>query len=300
MTASMSFPQLLVDGLVGSIEESDLVKLFNKFGRVRHVGTVVGKRDQAIVTLWSKDAMERIMRVGKLSCRGRKLSVTVLGDQDQEEVNVEENYQTEEGKYKARSKNIQIAGKVRIDMKKDDQRKVVNKRKDDLRRESLGRDDTKIGGLGRLASKKDDIAVQQDTKYLPSQSKVGSASYGWGKTRPTLQPVPTHGRDMSDFAELAHCRTNPVKKGISKIYSPVESSTPVYCRQFASHNSIGTTLSSHPIWPSSPPPCNMMNYSCSPFQPLPLVFPIYHMDNFYMSMTPLIPGYCIQPSKTSI
>jgi len=300
MTASMSFPQLLVDGLVGSIEEIDLVKLFNKFGRVRHVGTVVGKRDQAIVTLWSQDAMERIMRVGKLSCRGRKLSVTVLGDQEQEqEANFEENDQTEEGKYKARSKNIQIAGKVRIDMKKDDQRKVVNKRKDDLRRESLGRYDTKTGGVGRLARIKDDVAEQQDTKYLPSQSKVGSASYGRGKTRPTLQPVPTQDRDMSDYAELAHSRTIPVNKGISKIYCPVESSTPVYCRQFTSHNSIGTTFPSQPIWPSSPP-CNLMNYSCSPFHPLPLVFPIYHMDNFYMSMTPLIPGYCIQPSRTSI
>jgi len=309
MTASASapFPQLLVDGLVRSIEESDLFKLFNKFGRVRHVGTVVGKRDQAIVTLWSKDAMERIMRVGKLSCRGRKLSVSVLGDHERV-IPCEEHDQAEECMDRARTKNIQIAGKEGGNMKKDDPRKV-NKRKDDLKRESLrrtslGRDDVKISGVGRLTSRKDVIAVQQDTEYLPpSQGKAGPASYERGKTRPPSRPAPRHGnRDRSNYTGLpmTHCRTSPVKKGITKLHCrPVESSTPVYCRQFTSHDSIDTTLPSQPTWPGSPT-FNMMYYSCSPFQPLPLVFPIYHMDNFYMSMTPLVPGYCIQPSTTRI
>jgi len=303
MTVPASFPQLLVDGLVRSIEESDLVKLFNKFGRVRHIGTVVGKKDQAIVTLWSKDAMERIMRVGKLSCRGRKLSVTALGDQDQNEgVNCGENDQAEECKDRAWSRNIQVTGKEMNDMKTDDQRKVASKRRDDLRRgslrrTSLGKDDAKLGGVGRLSSRKDDIVVLQDTKYLPSHSKVGSAR---NNTRPPLQLATTHGtRDRSDYAEQTHCRTSPFKKGISKLHCPIELSSPVYCRQFTSHNSIDTTLPSQPKWPCSLPR-NMMNYSCSPFQPLPLVFPIYHMDIYYMSMTPLIPGYCIQPSKTSV
>jgi len=39
----------------------------------------------------------------------------------------------------------------------------------------------------------------------------------------------------------------------------------------------------------------LFNYSCSPYQPLPLVFPIYQLDTFYMSTVPLQPGYCIKP-----
>ena len=78
--------------------------------------------------------------------------------------------------------------------------------------------------------------------------------------------------------------------------------SPVHYRHFSSPV---------PYFPSSPMSPNLQNtsayyinlspqaqvtsFSCSPYQPLPLVFPIYYADTFHMSTTPLPPGYFIRP-----
>jgi len=262
---SATFPQLLVEGIVRSIQESDLYKLFNKFGRVKHVGTVVGKSDQAIITLGSDDAVQRVMRVGKLSCRGRKLSVTLLGEQHSP---CEQTQLEFPGTREGHGQPVEC--KVRLRRKFD---KTNGSKIHDMR-----------------GSNSYNRAESQETQCVPN---FGRKSFN---TRLSSQTVQLHSEDTAKtFKDLRkkNFRTSPDMSETAVTHYPVKPSTPVYFRQFPTTN---TSNIHQAPWPESPP--NLIHFPCFSFQPLPLVFPIYHMDTFfYLSMNPLVPNYCIQPSR---
>merc|ERR1719318_1267126 len=143
---------------------------------------------------------------------------------------------------------------------------------------------------------------------LGNQRRVGSdqthasskQSYG-----PRPNTVFRTSPGQTRFSPKQNSRTNksPHPPAVSK--PPHHQPTsPVYYRHFTSP---AMNLSSSPSpFPAPVPPAstvqplpNLVSYSCSPYQPVPLVFPIYHMENFYMSMTPLALGYCIQSTTST-
>merc|ERR1719154_181499 len=119
-------------------------------------------------------------------------------------------------------------------------------------------------------------------------------------TEASRSPVGEHGsitrstRTASHLSSTAYSVQQYQNSEIQNKSSPVHFrhfSTPV--PHFSSGSQSPNNTQVHNIVPSpqAPPP----SFSCSPYQPLPLVFPIYYADKFYMSTTPLPPGYFIRP-----
>jgi hypothetical protein len=78
------FPRIFVKGFVRSTRECDLAQLFNHFGIVRHVVIVGGRNSYGIVTLACDDDVERVLRAGQLTSKGRRLTVVVDRGREEE------------------------------------------------------------------------------------------------------------------------------------------------------------------------------------------------------------------------
>jgi len=395
------FPHIFVEGFGRSTHEGELAQLFSNFGRVRHVEIVGGRNSYGIVTLASDDDVERILRAGQLTCRGRRLTIRVtkigegrFSEQQQHQVastagrsvkmhsaNQRRVSTDQTAAYPGRpgsDQTIAIQRRVSSDQTIVNQRRansdqsivnqrrvssdqtivnqmrpgidqtivnqrraisdqtIANQRRADqtiVNQRRNGTDQTiatqrRVGtdltvpiqrrpgtdqtlGNQKRASTDQTIANQRrghTDQTVANQRRVGSdqthasskQSYG-----PRPNTVFRTSPGQTRFSPKQNSRTNksPHPPAVSK--PPHHQPTsPVYYRHFTSP---AMNLSSSPSpFPAPVPPAstaqplpNLVSYSCSPYQPVPLVFPIYHMENFYMSMTPLALGYCIQSTTST-
>jgi len=429
------FPHIFVEGFGRSTHEGELAQLFSNFGRVRHVEIVGGRNSYGIVTLASDDDVERILRAGQLTCRGRRLTIRVtkiregrFSEQQQHQVastagksakmhsanqrRVSTDQTAANQGRASTDQTIAIQRRVSSDQTIVNQRRVssdqtiANQRRpgtdqtiaiqrransdqtiDNQRRASsdqtlanqrrVSSDQTIVNQRRassdqtivnqRRASSDQTIANQRRAdqtianqrradqtivnqrrngtdQTIATQRRVGTdltvpiqrrpgtdQTLGNQKRASTDQTIANQRRVGSDqthasskqsyvprpntvfrtspgqtrFSPKQNSRTNksPHPPAVSK--PPHHQPTsPVYYRHFTSP---AMNLSSSPSpFPAPVPPAstaqplpNLVSYSCSPYQPVPLVFPIYHMENFYMSMTPLALGYCIQSTTST-
>jgi len=227
------------------------------------------------------------MRAGQLVCRGRRLTVSMLGGQ-------ERRCEPQAAPLRQNNKRLVQANKqTGVSTDHNLQSTVV-------RRISTDNNTIQADNRRKLIT---DGAVQtgnlQPCKAIPGNNRAGQAL-------PTGYRTTLAGAGCGRSAAQYSCSDH--------INQPTTS--PVYYRHFPSHARHGPPpAATSPLsqWPpvhpnSSPVPStsysgsrtqpHLISYPCSSYQPLPLVFPIYHMDKFYMSLTPLVPGYCIQPTTS--
>ena len=282
------FPHIFVEGFGRSTREGELAQLFSNFGRVRHVGIVGGRNSYGIVTLACDDDVERILRAGQLTCRGRRLTVTVA--------------RIGEGRCSEQQQHQVVSTGQSVKRNSANQRRVSTDQTGANQRRTCT--DQTIANQRRAITDQT-VANQRrpaTDQTVANQRRVGSDQLRTGPRPNTVfRTSPGQGR----VSPKQYSRTNKSPHPSAVTQSPhLQPTSPVYYRHFTSP---AMNLSSSPSpFPVPVPPAatvqsqpNLISYSCSPYQPLPLVFPIYHMDNFYMSMTPLAPGYCIQSTSST-
>jgi len=359
------FPHIFVEGFGRSTHEGELAQLFSNFGRVRHVEIVGGRNSYGIVTLASDDDVERILRAGQLTCRGRRLTIRVTKIR---EGRFSEQQQHQVASTAGKSAKMHSANQRRVSTDQTaanqgragtDQTMAIQRRVSSDQTIAIQRranSDQTIAIQRRVSSdqtianqrRADQTIVNQrrngTDQTIATQRRVGTdltvpiqrrpgtdQTLGNQKRASTDQTIANQRRVGSDqthasskqsyvprpntvfrtspgqtrFSPKQNSRTNksPHPPAVSK--PPHHQPTsPVYYRHFTSP---AMNLSSSPSpFPAPVPPAstaqplpNLVSYSCSPYQPVPLVFPIYHMENFYMSMTPLALGYCIQSTTST-
>eukprot|EP00092_Neocalanus_flemingeri_P024915 GFUD01027022.1.p1 GENE.GFUD01027022.1~~GFUD01027022.1.p1 ORF type:complete len:219 (+),score=76.26 GFUD01027022.1:245-901(+) len=167
----------------------------------------------------------------------------------------------------------------------------------------------KLSGAGRLSTQLSPASANQRTGHPnnePATNQQIRAGFGQNCfSRTFFSPSETTRVSKKQSPRPAHPSNQflspPVPQSphyppIPDQYRPVSSpgpSRPTSCLPSLHPPLTQSSPNSSPL----PPPHDLVSFSCSPYQPLPLVFPIYYMDTFYMSTIPLPPGYCIRPSQ---
>jgi len=280
---SLKSRQVNVTG-IGYSNERDIANLFSKFGNIAGVRLFSSPENYAIVSFADVSDIEKVLRAGQLFLKGRKLKIS-KSDEDVKSV-LPRHFKSDIKD----SKHFFHLNKIE-DMDQLQNKKIAN--------ESKGQQTLAESSSRRFNSPQTGAAnnTGKESYRFRFPKKENKASHSYRNNRGRSFP---NVNDLRQKLPLESNYLGSKKESFQNIFetptkvqpSSYSASTPVYVRSFNQPQKL-QNVDDKPETLNLPSCLNGI-YPCSPQQPLPLVFPVYQTDKYYMSMKPLEPSYFLE------